>query len=148
MFETLSQEVGSITAPTQRDVTAAVHKHGTRWLPWRLSYFPRLFVCLFGFFFVIVFTFTRCCTSRPFSPSPPPSTVMSGFLDGIRCGDCECNVDWGERRNSIASVAAGVLVFSQSLVCGSVSCSRATSHLTRMFLPVPVAVLHWLVDHN
>lgn len=35
---------------------------------------------------------------------------MSGFLDGIRCGDCECNVDWGERRNTIASVAAGVLV--------------------------------------
>ena len=42
------------------------------------------------------------------------STVgaMSGFLDGIRCGDCECNVDWGERRNTIASVAAGVLVWT------------------------------------
>lgn len=39
------------------------------------------------------------------------SRVMSGFLDGIRCGDCECNVDWGERRNTIASIAAGVLVF-------------------------------------
>nr|ACQ59035.1 Transmembrane protein 50A [Anoplopoma fimbria] len=37
---------------------------------------------------------------------------MSGFLDGIRCGDCECNVDWGERRNTIASVAAGVLFFT------------------------------------
>lgn len=37
---------------------------------------------------------------------------MSGFLDGIRCGDCECNVDWGERRNAIASVAAGVLFFT------------------------------------
>lgn len=36
---------------------------------------------------------------------------MSGFLDGIRCGDCECSVDWGERRNTIASIAAGVLVF-------------------------------------
>ena len=36
--------------------------------------------------------------------------VMSGFLDGIRCGECECNVDWGERRNTIASIAAGVLV--------------------------------------
>lgn len=35
---------------------------------------------------------------------------MSGFLDGIRCGDCECNVDWGEKRNTIASIAAGVLV--------------------------------------
>lgn len=42
------------------------------------------------------------------TPSP---RVMSGFLDGIRCGDCECNVDWGERRNAIASIAAGVLVF-------------------------------------
>uniref|UniRef100_A0A096MA43 Transmembrane protein 50A n=1 Tax=Poecilia formosa TaxID=48698 RepID=A0A096MA43_POEFO len=38
--------------------------------------------------------------------------VMSGFLDGIRCGDCECNVDWGERRNAIASIAAGVLFFT------------------------------------
>uniref|UniRef100_A0A3B4EW89 Transmembrane protein 50A n=1 Tax=Pundamilia nyererei TaxID=303518 RepID=A0A3B4EW89_9CICH len=37
---------------------------------------------------------------------------MSGFLDGIRCGDCECNVDWGERRNTIASIAAGVLFFT------------------------------------
>ncbi|KAK7904842.1 hypothetical protein WMY93_017449 [Mugilogobius chulae] len=38
--------------------------------------------------------------------------IMSGFLDGIRCGDCECNVDWGEKRNAIASVAAGVLFFT------------------------------------
>ncbi|NP_998694.1 transmembrane protein 50A isoform X1 [Danio rerio] len=37
---------------------------------------------------------------------------MSGFLDGIRCGDCECNVDWGEKRNTIASIAAGVLFFT------------------------------------
>uniref|UniRef100_A0A4W5MQ67 Transmembrane protein 50A n=1 Tax=Hucho hucho TaxID=62062 RepID=A0A4W5MQ67_9TELE len=37
---------------------------------------------------------------------------MSGFLDSIRCGDCECNVDWGERRNTIASIAAGVLFFT------------------------------------
>nr|XP_057946537.1 transmembrane protein 50A isoform X1 [Doryrhamphus excisus]XP_057946538.1 transmembrane protein 50A isoform X1 [Doryrhamphus excisus] len=37
---------------------------------------------------------------------------MSGFLDGIRCGDCECSVDWGEKRNSIASIAAGVLFFT------------------------------------
>ncbi|XP_068607844.1 LOW QUALITY PROTEIN: transmembrane protein 50A [Brachionichthys hirsutus] len=36
---------------------------------------------------------------------------MSGFLDGIRCGDCDCTVDWGERRNAIASVAAGTLSF-------------------------------------
>ncbi|KAG7334431.1 hypothetical protein KOW79_002838 [Hemibagrus wyckioides] len=37
---------------------------------------------------------------------------MSGFLDGIRCGDCECNIDWGEKRNTIASIAAGVLFFT------------------------------------
>ncbi|XP_016315174.1 transmembrane protein 50A-like isoform X1 [Sinocyclocheilus anshuiensis] len=37
---------------------------------------------------------------------------MSGFLDGIRCGDCECNVDWGEKRNTLASIAAGVLFFT------------------------------------
>ncbi|KAB5582104.1 hypothetical protein PHYPO_G00183340 [Pangasianodon hypophthalmus] len=37
---------------------------------------------------------------------------MSGFLDGIRCGDCECNIDWAEKRNTIASIAAGVLFFT------------------------------------
>uniref|UniRef100_A0A7N6FF01 Transmembrane protein 50A n=1 Tax=Anabas testudineus TaxID=64144 RepID=A0A7N6FF01_ANATE len=44
--------------------------------------------------------------------NPTPFPVMSGFLDGIRCGDCECSVDWGERRNAIASIAAGVLFFT------------------------------------
>uniref|UniRef100_A0AAY5EKG9 Transmembrane protein 50A n=1 Tax=Electrophorus electricus TaxID=8005 RepID=A0AAY5EKG9_ELEEL len=38
--------------------------------------------------------------------------TMSGFLDGIRCGDCECSVDWAEKRNTIASIAAGVLFFT------------------------------------
>ncbi|XP_054651821.1 transmembrane protein 50A isoform X4 [Dunckerocampus dactyliophorus] len=37
---------------------------------------------------------------------------MSGFLDRIRCGDCECSVDWSERRNTVASIAAGVLFFT------------------------------------
>lgn len=32
---------------------------------------------------------------------------MSGFLETMRCSEC---VDWGEKRNTIASVAAGVLV--------------------------------------
>lgn len=32
---------------------------------------------------------------------------MSGFLEGLRCSEC---IDWGEKRNTIASVAAGVLV--------------------------------------
>ncbi|MEE6484922.1 hypothetical protein FKM82_014104 [Ascaphus truei] len=34
---------------------------------------------------------------------------MSGFLDGMRCSEC---IDWGEKRNTIASVAAGVLFFT------------------------------------
>lgn len=32
---------------------------------------------------------------------------MSGFLESLRCSEC---VDWGEKRNTIASIAAGVLV--------------------------------------
>lgn len=32
---------------------------------------------------------------------------MSGFLENVRCSEC---VDWGEKRNTIASIAAGVLV--------------------------------------
>ncbi|NWT72343.1 TM50A protein, partial [Prunella himalayana] len=34
---------------------------------------------------------------------------MSGFLESLRCSEC---VDWGEKRNTIASVAAGVLFFT------------------------------------
>uniref|UniRef100_H3C7X1 Transmembrane protein 50B n=1 Tax=Tetraodon nigroviridis TaxID=99883 RepID=H3C7X1_TETNG len=36
---------------------------------------------------------------------------MAGFLDNFRWPECEC-VDWGERRNAVASVAAGVLFFT------------------------------------
>ncbi|KAM4700717.1 transmembrane protein 50B [Discoglossus pictus] len=36
---------------------------------------------------------------------------MAGFLDNFRWPECEC-VDWGEKRNTIASVVAGVLFFS------------------------------------
>lgn len=32
---------------------------------------------------------------------------MSGFLEGFRCSEC---IDWGEKRNTIASITAGVLV--------------------------------------
>lgn len=32
---------------------------------------------------------------------------MSGFLEGLRCSEC---IDWGEKRNTIASIAAGILV--------------------------------------
>ncbi|NXT12749.1 TM50A protein, partial [Prunella fulvescens] len=34
---------------------------------------------------------------------------MSGFLESLRCSEC---VDWAEKRNTIASVAAGVLFFT------------------------------------
>uniref|UniRef100_A0A8C6X9X0 Transmembrane protein 50A n=1 Tax=Naja naja TaxID=35670 RepID=A0A8C6X9X0_NAJNA len=34
---------------------------------------------------------------------------MSGFLENVRCSEC---VDWGEKRNTIASIAAGVLFFT------------------------------------
>lgn len=34
---------------------------------------------------------------------------MSGFLEGSRCSEC---MDWGEKRNTIASIAAGVLFFT------------------------------------
>uniref|UniRef100_A0A8C6TP74 Transmembrane protein 50B n=1 Tax=Neogobius melanostomus TaxID=47308 RepID=A0A8C6TP74_9GOBI len=36
---------------------------------------------------------------------------MAGFLDNFRWPECEC-MDWGERRNTVASVGAGVLFFS------------------------------------
>lgn len=58
-------------------------------------------------------------------------TVMSGFLDGIRCGDCDCAVDWGERRNTIASIAAGVLVFNISPFMYQLDCNyRSELHIT------------------
>eukprot|EP00079_Xenopus_tropicalis_P032769 XP_017946540.1 PREDICTED: transmembrane protein 50A isoform X2 [Xenopus tropicalis] len=34
---------------------------------------------------------------------------MSGFFDNLRCSEC---IDWGEKRNTVASVAAGVLFFT------------------------------------
>lgn len=34
---------------------------------------------------------------------------MAGFLDNFRWPECEC-MDWGERRNALASVVAGFLV--------------------------------------
>ncbi|XP_032834213.1 transmembrane protein 50A-like [Petromyzon marinus] len=36
---------------------------------------------------------------------------MAGFLDHVRWPECEC-IDWSEKRNAIASVAAGVLFFT------------------------------------
>lgn len=35
--------------------------------------------------------------------------AMAGFLDNFRWPECEC-IDWGERRNTVASIVAGVLV--------------------------------------
>ncbi|KAF7242439.1 Transmembrane protein 50A [Varanus komodoensis] len=34
---------------------------------------------------------------------------MSGFLENMRCSEC---IDWGEKRNTIASIGAGVLFFT------------------------------------
>ncbi|KAM3933499.1 transmembrane protein 50A isoform 1-T2 [Leptodactylus fuscus] len=34
---------------------------------------------------------------------------MSGFLDSLRCSEC---IDWSEKRNTIASIGAGVLFFT------------------------------------
>ncbi|EGW14580.1 Transmembrane protein 50A [Cricetulus griseus] len=34
---------------------------------------------------------------------------MSGFLEGARCSEC---MDWGEKRNTVASIAAGILFFT------------------------------------
>lgn len=34
---------------------------------------------------------------------------MAGFLDNFRWPECEC-IDWSERRNTVASVVAGILV--------------------------------------
>uniref|UniRef100_A0A8C2N825 Transmembrane protein 50B n=1 Tax=Capra hircus TaxID=9925 RepID=A0A8C2N825_CAPHI len=36
---------------------------------------------------------------------------MAGFLDNLRWPECEC-IDWSERRNAVASVAAGILFFT------------------------------------
>uniref|UniRef100_A0A6Q2Z7M0 Transmembrane protein 50B n=1 Tax=Esox lucius TaxID=8010 RepID=A0A6Q2Z7M0_ESOLU len=36
---------------------------------------------------------------------------MAGFLDNVRLPECEC-IDWGERRNAVASIVAGVLFFT------------------------------------
>lgn len=41
---------------------------------------------------------------------------MAGFLDNFRWPECEC-IDWGEKRNAVASVAAGVLVGGGELRC-------------------------------
>lgn len=44
-------------------------------------------------------------------PEPPAGRVLmpTGHLEGSRCSEC---MDWGEKRNTIASIAAGVLFFT------------------------------------
>ncbi|KAK3543325.1 hypothetical protein QTP70_018076, partial [Hemibagrus guttatus] len=37
-----------------------------------------------------------------------PDTDMAGFLDNFRWPECEC-IDWGEKRNTVASIVAGIL---------------------------------------
>ncbi|KAJ8004592.1 hypothetical protein DPEC_G00137890 [Dallia pectoralis] len=36
---------------------------------------------------------------------------MAGILDNLRMPECEC-IDWGERRNTVASIVAGVFFFT------------------------------------
>ncbi|XP_027008286.1 transmembrane protein 50B isoform X2 [Tachysurus fulvidraco] len=36
---------------------------------------------------------------------------MAGFLDNFRWPECEC-IDWGEKRNTVASIVAGFLFFT------------------------------------
>ncbi|XP_043928880.1 transmembrane protein 50B isoform X1 [Protopterus annectens] len=36
---------------------------------------------------------------------------MAGFLDNVRWQECEC-FEWGEKRNTVASVVAGILFFT------------------------------------
>lgn len=50
---------------------------------------------------------------------------MAGFLDNFRWPEWEC-IDWGERRNAVASIVAGVLVsrFIRVTVCVTVCKSK------------------------
>uniref|UniRef100_D6RJK9 Transmembrane protein 50B n=1 Tax=Mus musculus TaxID=10090 RepID=D6RJK9_MOUSE len=43
---------------------------------------------------------------------------MAGFLDNFRWPECEC-IDWSERRNTVASVVAGILVLGSGSSLGS-----------------------------
>ncbi|XP_078245032.1 transmembrane protein 50B isoform X2 [Pogona vitticeps] len=42
---------------------------------------------------------------------PNQTWKMAGFLDNFRWPECEC-IDWSERRNTVASVVAGILFFT------------------------------------
>ncbi|OBS60079.1 hypothetical protein A6R68_08788, partial [Neotoma lepida] len=45
---------------------------------------------------------------------------MAGFLDNFRWPECEC-VDWSERRNTVASVVAGILVSEIDVLVTSIN---------------------------
>ncbi|KAG8136557.1 hypothetical protein E2320_005123 [Naja naja] len=46
---------------------------------------------------------------------------MAGFLDNFRWPECEC-IDWGERRNTVASVVAGILLLRKNdSSCGRIN---------------------------
>lgn len=53
--------------------------------------------------------------------------AMAGFLDNFRWPECEC-IDWGERRNTVASIVAGVLVSVQRRREGRVFYNRRYKH--------------------
>ena len=57
---------------------------------------------------------------------------MAGFLDNFRWPEWEC-IDWGERRNAVASIVAGVLVssFIRVTVCVTV-CKGEIMKITQL----------------
>ena len=61
---------------------------------------------------------------------------MSGFLEGLRCSEC---IDWGEKRNTIASIAAGVLVSGVVF--------RAIILLMCLFLCFKVCTMYFIFNH-
>lgn len=75
---------------------------------------------------------------------------MAGFLDNFRWPECEC-IDWGERRNAVASIVAGVLV-RWSWGGGAQNLSRQAgcdpSLLDCFARRLSAAVLLRVVDHD
>ncbi|XP_058041170.1 transmembrane protein 50B isoform X1 [Ahaetulla prasina] len=58
---------------------------------------------------------------------------MAGFLDNFRWPECEC-IDWGERRNTVASVVAGILQNTES--------SHASWFFTGWWIMIDAAVAY------
>ncbi|XP_036814672.1 transmembrane protein 50B isoform X2 [Oncorhynchus mykiss] len=57
---------------------------------------------------------------------------MAGFLDNFRMPECEC-IDWGERRNTLASIVAGVLFFTGWWIMIDAAVSYTTQEMNPAF---------------